>query len=225
MPGVKANTQSKGKEKEKVGGGGAAGIKARTGGGETRDCFVCVPSGETRHCAPRARRARVGAQRGARRARTRVLSQPKTMERRPTHSRAPALAAGPRCACSCKVKFNIRTPKAQLQEVGAGGTAGALLLCGLAGRAAPCACASSPRAAVLPPARSLPPAAHGQQALEARLRGVLSGLHCVRGRRRCGPSKVPTSGAPRIFECSLELMSSGSCMRAYAVCDHDNGAG
>ena len=137
MPGVKANTQSKGKEKEKVGGGGAAGMKARTGGGETRDCFVCVPCGETRHrdCAPRARRARVGTQR---RARTQVLSRPETTAAS-THSLSSAARSPPARAlraCSCKVKFNIRTPKAQLQEVGAGGAAGVLLLCGLAGRAA-----------------------------------------------------------------------------------------
>jgi hypothetical protein len=63
MPGVKANTQAKGKEKEKVGGGGAAGIKARLGGGETRDCAMCVgkptcsiiaAAGATRRRAPPA---------------------------------------------------------------------------------------------------------------------------------------------------------------------------
>jgi len=41
MPGVKANTQGKGKEKEKVGGGGAAGIKERKGGGDKVMCTVC----------------------------------------------------------------------------------------------------------------------------------------------------------------------------------------
>jgi hypothetical protein len=41
MPGVKANTQKKGGEKEAVGGGGAAGIKARLGGGNKVSCAIC----------------------------------------------------------------------------------------------------------------------------------------------------------------------------------------
>ena len=41
MPGVKANTQSKGGEKEKVGGGGKAGKEARTGGQPTTQCAIC----------------------------------------------------------------------------------------------------------------------------------------------------------------------------------------
>jgi hypothetical protein len=41
MPGVKANTQNKGGETEKVGGGGAAGMAARKGGGEKMMCKIC----------------------------------------------------------------------------------------------------------------------------------------------------------------------------------------
>ena len=41
MPGVKANTQKKGGEKEAVGGGGAAGKAARLGGGNKVSCAVC----------------------------------------------------------------------------------------------------------------------------------------------------------------------------------------
>lgn len=41
MPGVKANTQKKGAEKPKVGGGGATGMKERLGGGEQRECVLC----------------------------------------------------------------------------------------------------------------------------------------------------------------------------------------
>lgn len=42
MPGVKANTQDKTREKEKVGGGGAAGKAARTGAGAPKlSCTVC----------------------------------------------------------------------------------------------------------------------------------------------------------------------------------------
>lgn len=41
MPGVKANTQKKGGEKEKAGGGGADGMKARLGGGNKVQCAIC----------------------------------------------------------------------------------------------------------------------------------------------------------------------------------------
>ena len=41
MPGVKANTQKKGGADEKTGGGGAAGIKARNGGGAQISCAIC----------------------------------------------------------------------------------------------------------------------------------------------------------------------------------------
>ena len=41
MPGVKANTQKKGGEKEAVGGGGAAGKAARLGGGNKVSCAIC----------------------------------------------------------------------------------------------------------------------------------------------------------------------------------------
>lgn len=108
MPGVKANTQAKGKEKEKVGGGGAAGIKARLGGGETRDCAMCVGTN------PPARNRRGGGDATASTARWRLTSPPRRYVRawRSTrvHPSPPTY--------SCKVKFNIRTPKAQLQEVG-----------------------------------------------------------------------------------------------------------
>jgi|LauGreSBDMM110SN_4_FD.fasta_scaffold656714_1 hypothetical protein len=41
MPGVKANTQSKGGKDEKVGGGGAKGMQERKGGGEKVQCVIC----------------------------------------------------------------------------------------------------------------------------------------------------------------------------------------
>ena len=41
MPGVKANTQKKGGDKQAVGGGGAAGIAARTATANARLCVLC----------------------------------------------------------------------------------------------------------------------------------------------------------------------------------------
>ena len=85
MPGVKANTQAKGKEKEKVGGGGAAGIKARLGGGETRDCAMCVGTN------PPARNRRGGGDATASTARWRLTSPPRRYVRawRSTHACTP----------------------------------------------------------------------------------------------------------------------------------------
>jgi len=59
MPGVKANTQKKGGDKEAVGGGGAAGIKARLGGGNKVSCAIC--KAEVRKSARALARARVRA--------------------------------------------------------------------------------------------------------------------------------------------------------------------
>jgi hypothetical protein len=42
MPGVKANTQKKGTEKEKPGGGGQEGMKARLGGAPKMKCAICM---------------------------------------------------------------------------------------------------------------------------------------------------------------------------------------